>query len=184
MLAAIGMLPVLLAGLAQTRRHDEWLTRPETVQRLAKAAAEAPRTPQFELPMRRQIAGLRAYLEWKLGLDDEPVPVGFMPAEVETVNPNVAAAVNAGTDDAARALLAQLEAISESGARLMLRRLRDEGAQLLQQYGASLGWRTGEPPIGLVQPPPPPPLPSEAEEDWAAISAATAPTPPSPGNPR
>lgn len=133
MLAAISALPLLLAGLAEHRRHDEWLTRPETVQRLAEAAAKAPQTPRFEVSTRRQVTALHVYLTWKLRLDgdnEEPVPSGFMPGEVEDVEPDVAAAVNA---------------LTEAGA-----------LQLRERYGADLGWRTGEPPLGLVVPPPPP----------------------------
>ena len=167
MLAAIGALPLLLAGLAQHRWHDEWLTQPETVQRLAQAAASAPRTPQFEPSTRRQVAALRAYVAWKLKLEEdvEPIPAGFMPSEVEDVEPDVAAAVNAITEAGALQLLTQVNSATDSAARILLRQLREEGAQLRERFGDDISWRTGEPPLGLIEPPPPPVSEPEDEPD-------------------
>jgi hypothetical protein len=181
LLAAIGTLPVLLAGLAQARKHDEWLTRPETVQRLAKAAAKPPRVPRFEPSVRHQLEALRAYVEWKLGTapadDGEPIPAGCMPAEVEGVDTDIAAALNAGTEDAARALLAQIEAASESVARLLLRQLREKGALLRQEYGDHIGWRTAEPPLGLVVEPPSDEPDDDPEKGDDEPTAPPTPTP-------
>lgn len=151
----VGTLP---GFLTRNRTYDEWVTRPETVLRLADAVRAAPPEPVWAPSPRAEAVGVLAYASWKL----DPVGESLAPADAVDLDRRLVAAVNVSTPDAVRRMLTAFEFATEDGERRrLLGELRRVGAGALDSWPGARRLAPG-PPLGLLAEPEPEPAPEPA----------------------
>lgn len=156
----VGTLPGLLVRSGS--HYDEWVTRPETVLRLADAVRAAPPEPVFAPSPRAETVAAMAYATWKL----DPTAEFLAPADAVGLDPRLVAALNVATPEAVRRALRGLELASEDGERRwLLGKLRRMGEEALRTW-RGVGRLAPGPPLGLlVEEPEAEPQPAPVGED-------------------